>query len=78
MNPTEPARDIDRDRARVHAWGEAEPVLERLRRAALRTVDTAAAVAALELAYRAARQQGRSRPTSGLVEQQQWFQRARR
>lgn len=77
MNPTAPAREPDRDRARVRAWSEAAPVMERLRRAALRTVDTAAAVAALELAYRAARLHGRSRPTSGLVEQQQWFQRAR-
>lgn len=74
MNPTEP----DRERARVRAWCTAEPVMERLRRAALRTVDTAAVVAALELAYRVARQHGRSRPTSGLVEQQQWFQRVRR
>lgn len=77
MNPTDPAGETDRDRVRGLAWREAERVLERLRREALRTVDTAAAVAALELAYRAARQQGRSRPTSGLVEQQQWFQRAR-
>lgn len=77
MNPPEPAREPDRDRARVCAWRAAEPVMERRRRAALHTVDTAAAVAVLELAYRVARQHGRSRPTSGLVEPPQWFQRAR-
>jgi hypothetical protein len=75
MNPTEPARETDRDLARVHAGHEAEQVIERLRRAAHRTVDTTAAGAALELAYRATRQHARSRPTSALVEQQQWFQR---
>jgi len=78
MNPTEPTRETARARARVRAGREAEQVTARLRRAALRTVDTAAAVAALEPAYRAARQQGRSRSTAGLVEPQNWFQRARR
>lgn len=78
MKPTGPDRETNRARARGHAWREAEQLQEQLRRAALRSVDTAAVVAALEPAYRAAREQGRSRPTSGLVQQQPWFQRARR
>ncbi len=78
MKPTEPDREADRAHARAHAWREVDRDPEQLRRAALRSVDTAAVVAALEPAYRAARQQGRSCPTPGLVQQQQGFQRARR
>ena len=63
-------------RAWVRAWREAGKEMERLRREELRRLDAQRAIALLcgpadyHVAPRA------PRPTSGLVEQQAWFQKA--
>lgn len=59
-------------------WASVAPVMERLRAESLKHVDTAAAIEAFDLAYKSARLHCESRKTSGLVEQQRWFQRARK
>ena len=60
----------------VQAWREAGQVMERLRREELRRLDAQRAIALLcgPADYRVAPRA--PRPTSGLVEQQQWFKKA--
>ncbi|MGA2031527.1 MAG: hypothetical protein ABSG68_04670 [Thermoguttaceae bacterium] len=60
----------------VQAWQKAGPDMERLRRAELRQMDAQRAIALLcgEADYRLPPRA--PRPTSGLVEQQQWFKKA--
>ncbi len=60
----------------VQAWKEAGPVLERLRRDELRRLDSREAIALLcgPADYRSPPRE--PKPTSGLVEQQYWFQKA--
>ena len=59
------------------AWRSAGPALERVRREELRHLDGARALALLTgpADYRSEPRQ--ARPTSGLVEQQRWFMKAR-
>ncbi len=65
-------------RAWIANWRELGPILERMRWESLRHVNTAAAVEALDLAYKSARLHCPPRKTSGLVEQQRWFTLAHR
>ena len=62
----------------VRAWREAGEAMERLRREELCRLDAQRAIALLcgPADYHAAPRQ--ARPTSGLVEQQAWFQKALR
>ena len=61
----------------IDNWAMAAPVLKRLRREAIRNVDTATAIGQLSDAFEAARCHWQPPATSGLVEQQQWFARLR-
>ncbi len=65
-------------RAWIKNWEELGPILEDLRAANLRQVDTQKAIAAFEIAYKSARLHLAPRETSGLIEQQRLFMRARR
>lgn len=62
----------------VQAWNQAGPELERLRREELRRLDSQRAIALLcgPADYRVPPRAPRR--TSGLVEQQRWFQKAAR
>lgn len=62
----------------VDTWRRAGPELERIRREELAAVDTQQAVAALADVFLYARAHFPPPPTSGLVEQQRWFQTLRR
>ena len=62
----------------VANWKAAGPELEWIRREELAGSSTIAAVRALAGAFRYARRHLPPRPTSGLVEQQQWFRRLAR
>ena len=62
----------------VEAWKEAGPELERLRREELRRLDTARAIALLCGPADYTVPPRAPKPTSGLVEQQQWFMKAAR
>jgi hypothetical protein len=62
----------------IRNWERVGPILEKLRYESLRTVDTAAAIQAFELAYKSARLHAPPRVSSGLVEQQRWFKRGHR
>ncbi len=74
--PGNPADDRDVQRAYVRRWQETARIVDELRNARLREVDTALAIRALAGAYTAARLRAPARTESGLVEQQRWFQRA--
>jgi len=65
-------------RAWIKNWQELEPILEEERRKSVRRVNTAEAIAAFDLAYKAARLHCPRREWSGLVEQQRWFKRGHR
>jgi hypothetical protein len=65
-------------RAWIERWDKVGPILSRLRAQSLRTVDTAASITALGLAYKSARLHALPRLSSGLVEQQRWFRRGHR
>lgn len=65
-------------RAWIKNWQELGPILEEERRKSIRRVNTADAIASLELAYKSARLHNPRRMTSGLVEQQRWFKRGHR
>ena len=60
----------------VQAWREAGPIMEQLRREELQRLDVKRAIALLcgPADYRIAPRA--PRPTSGLVEQQEWFKKA--
>jgi hypothetical protein len=62
----------------MDAWREAGKELESIRRAELRALDPLQAVAALSGTVDFFSEPFRARPTSGLVEQQRWFSKARR
>jgi hypothetical protein len=70
--------EVDRGRLWVKAWQEAGQEMERLRREELRRLDGQRAVALLcgPADYRSPPRE--PRPTSGLVEQQRWFQKSGR
>jgi hypothetical protein len=65
-------------RAWIKNWQEVGLILEAEKRKAIRRVNTAEAIASLELAYKSARLHCKRRQTSGLIEQQQWFKRGHR
>jgi len=62
----------------VQAWEQAGPAMEKLRREELRKLDARQAIALLcgPADYRTPPRA--PKPTSGLVEQQRWFMKARR
>ena len=64
-------------RRRVAAWKPAGPALEAMRRRELKELDVRKAIALLTgpADYRA--EPRKARPSSGLVEQQRWFMKAR-
>jgi hypothetical protein len=72
------SEQIAQGRLWVEAWRRAGPALERLRREELRRLDSRATIALLcgPADYRIAPRA--PKPTSGLVEQQRWFSKARR
>ncbi len=59
----------------VQTWQKAGPVLAELRRREVRRADTTAAILQLEDAFQSALRDHPPGPTSGLVEQQNWFAR---
>lgn len=65
-------------RAWIKNWEELGPILEAEWRASLKRVSTAEAIEAFDLAYQSARLHCPRRESSGLVEQQRWFQRGHR
>ena len=69
----------EREQARrwVEAWKSAGPELERMRREEIRRADTPRAMTALLGLYRAGCRLRPPRPSSGLVEQQRWFRKAK-
>ncbi len=71
-------QEKEQTRTWIKNWEELGPILEDLRAASLRLVDTQEAIAAFELAYKSARLNSKPRETSGLVEQQRLFMRAHR
>ena len=62
----------------VKTWREAEPALEAQKRAELEHLTTPRALAELRAAFEHARRQATPSDTSGLVEQQRYFQQLRR
>jgi len=59
------------------AWREAGPALERVRRDELRTLDGRRAIELLTGPADYRQEPRKARPSSGLVEQQRWFMKAR-
>jgi hypothetical protein len=62
----------------VETWKRAAPELEAIRRRELREIDTQRALLNLADAFESCRLHFTPPPTSGLVEQQAWFQRLRK
>ncbi len=62
-------------RESVAAWGRAGPELERIRREELLRIDTVRAIQMFSGMVTATVRERGERTTSGLVEQQAWFQR---
>jgi hypothetical protein len=62
----------------ARAWKSAGPALERIRRDELRTLDGHAAIALLTGPADYTVEPRKARTTSGLIEQQRWFSKARR
>jgi demethoxyubiquinone hydroxylase (CLK1/Coq7/Cat5 family) len=62
----------------VEAWRRAGPELERMRRDEIRHADTALSIPAFDGLFEGAIRDFPARPTSGLVEQQRFFRRAKR
>lgn len=69
---TEPAHQSIQRRW-VESWNRATPELERIRCEDIRRADTTSAIIALDGPFEAAREQNKSKPTSGLIQQQQLF-----
>jgi len=68
---------VEQGREWVAAWKRAGPELERVRREELRALDAYAAIALLLGPADYTVEPRASRPSSGLVEQQRFFQRLR-
>jgi hypothetical protein len=62
----------------VHSWKQAGAVLEKLRQAELEHVDVQKTIAYLNDAFESALVHSPPKSTSGLVEMQAWFLKARR
>lgn len=71
-------KSLDRGKEYVRAWAEAGAFMERERRQRLREVDTAQALERLDALFDSALWLHRPAGTSGLVEQQAIFAKARR
>jgi len=65
-------------RAWFRRWDAARPVMEELRLEAIRSADTARAIAAFDGAFETAIRDLPPKPYSGLVEQQRLFKLARK
>ncbi len=80
MTPIPEMTAVEKARARqcVDAWRRAAPELERMRREDIRHADTARSIPAFDGLFESAVRDYPAKPTSGLVEQQRCFQRARR
>ncbi len=65
-------------RAWIERWEKAGPILEELRRDSIRNAHTSRAIAAFDGAFETAIRDFPPQPSSGLVEQQALFGRARR
>lgn len=61
----------------MQAWREAGPALERVRRDELRRLDGRRAIELLTGPADYRQEPRKARPSSGLVEQQRWFMKAR-
>lgn len=61
----------------IRAWKSAGPALERIRREELRRLDGHAAIALLTGPADYTAEPRKARTTSGLIEQQRWFSKAR-
>lgn len=72
--------NTERDRllAWVQNWRELTPILEELRRKEIREPSTTTSIAAFDSSFRKAIRDCPPGPTSGLIEQQAIFRRARR
>lgn len=62
----------------VSAWQRAGPELERMRREDIRHADTARSIPAFDGLFEGAIRDYPAKPTSGLVEQQRCFRRAKK
>ena len=71
-------KSLDRGKEYVRAWAEAGAFMERERRQRVREVDTAKALERLDALFDSALWLHRPAHTSGLVEQQAIFAKARR
>ena len=80
MKPVAEMTELEKaqTRAWIKNWQELGPILEAERRKSIRRVNTAEAIASLDLAYKSARLHCSRREASGLVEQQRWFKRGHR
>lgn len=70
----------DRDNMKewVERWKRVGPILDELRREAIRNADTALAIELFDGCVELGLRMNPPRPTSGLVEQQRYFRKARR
>jgi hypothetical protein len=77
MKPVSEMTETEREQVRawIRRWEKVGPILEKLRARSLRHVDTTAALESFGLAYKSAKLHCKPRASSGLVEQQRWFQR---
>jgi hypothetical protein len=81
MNPLEdgpPDYSTPQCREAVLAWKRAGAALEAVRRKEIAGADTQKALAVLEEIFELALRESPPRPTSGLIEQQRWFQRLKK
>ena len=62
----------------VQTWKEAGPELEAIRRREIREPDNLQALASMESAFNHAARTMPPRPSSGMVEMQEWFAKLRR
>lgn len=79
MKPVAEMTTEEKARAKqcVDAWRRAGPELERMRREAIRRVNTAQSIPAFDGLFESAVRDFPAKPTSGLVEQQRCFRRAK-
>ena len=80
MKPVAEMTEVEKDQIRAWArnWQELSPILERERIESIRRADTADSMEAFDLLYKSTRAMMPARMSSGLLEQQRWFQRAKR
>jgi hypothetical protein len=70
--------DDSRTKAWVETWMQAGPRLERIRRQELRAMSYQQRIAAIDALFEVGSRFGKPSTTSGFVEQQRLFQKARR